>query len=280
MPTQADSYYEQMIKSISDTREQLPTSPQTGSPNAVTAPQEDTTISEAVRPPPPQQLPEDALSRLRHQRGSSALTTSPNTRCGPQQSLLSSKQRRAAQRRDAERRAAERQARLQIPTGGTSPTAGTARAYPNAALRPREQISDPAEIYWRLSAIAVYSPPTPIGLPERRGHTASDPLICDLRARLRSRDVGCALCAFYEWGPIVETHKLKRCSHRAESSEAQSWLTMFRTYRASGGGTGARCHVCRFPLTLCWRTAYREQMNPTSRLKARSAPAASRGTGR
>ncbi|KAK2740869.1 hypothetical protein CKAH01_07147 [Colletotrichum kahawae] len=36
---------------------------------------------------------------------------------------------------------------------------------------------------------------------------------------------------------------------------------MFRTYRASGGGTGARCHVCRFPLTLCWRTAYQEQMD-------------------
>ncbi|KAE9565761.1 hypothetical protein CGMCC3_g18057 [Colletotrichum fructicola] len=36
---------------------------------------------------------------------------------------------------------------------------------------------------------------------------------------------------------------------------------MFRSYRARGGGKGAQCHACRFPLTLCWRTVYREQMD-------------------
>ncbi|KAH6977687.1 hypothetical protein EDB80DRAFT_692387 [Ilyonectria destructans] len=36
---------------------------------------------------------------------------------------------------------------------------------------------------------------------------------------------------------------------------------MFRYYKAKGGGPGARCEHCRFPLVLCWRTAYREKMD-------------------
>ncbi|KAG7408668.1 hypothetical protein Forpe1208_v012145 [Fusarium oxysporum f. sp. rapae] len=92
-------------------------------------------------------------------------------------------------------------------------------------------------------------------------YTSQHPLIHRVRNLLRSRAVGCALCAFYEWGPIVNTHKLKRCSHRDEANEAQPWLDMFRKYQAHGGGPGARCAHCRFPIMLCLRTAYREQMD-------------------
>ncbi|KAH7231634.1 uncharacterized protein BKA55DRAFT_581200 [Fusarium redolens] len=45
-------------------------------------------------------------------------------------------------------------------------------------------------------------------------YTARNPLIYRVRSLIRTQAVGCSLCAFYEWGPIVETHKLKRCSHR------------------------------------------------------------------
>ncbi|GJC90561.1 hypothetical protein ColLi_13399 [Colletotrichum liriopes] len=36
---------------------------------------------------------------------------------------------------------------------------------------------------------------------------------------------------------------------------------MFRSYHARDGGTGAWCYKCRFPLALCWRTVYREEMD-------------------
>ncbi|KAL3599778.1 hypothetical protein FPOAC2_04006 [Fusarium poae] len=92
-------------------------------------------------------------------------------------------------------------------------------------------------------------------------YTSQHPLVHRVRSLLRSRAVGCALCAFYEWGPIVNTHKLKRCSHRDEASEARPWLEMFRRYQACGGGPGARCAHCRFPVMLCSRTVYREKMD-------------------
>lgn len=92
-------------------------------------------------------------------------------------------------------------------------------------------------------------------------YTARNSLICRVRNLIRTRAVGCSLCAFYESGPIVKTHKLKHCSHRDEAGEARPWLEMLRSYQACGGGPGARCTHCRFPLTLCWRTAYREEMD-------------------
>lgn len=92
-------------------------------------------------------------------------------------------------------------------------------------------------------------------------YTAQHPLVCRVRNLVRARNVGCPLCAFYEWGPIVDTHKLKRCSHRDEAGEARPWLEMFRHYRARGGGPGARCSHCRFPIMLCSRTVYREKMD-------------------
>ncbi|EXL40771.1 hypothetical protein FOCG_16715 [Fusarium oxysporum f. sp. radicis-lycopersici 26381] len=68
-------------------------------------------------------------------------------------------------------------------------------------------------------------------------------------------------CAFYDRSPMVNAHKLKRCSHRDEAGEVNPWLEMFRHYRARGGGPGARCSHCRFPIMLCWRTVYREKMD-------------------
>ncbi|KAF4470041.1 hypothetical protein FALBO_3055 [Fusarium albosuccineum] len=90
---------------------------------------------------------------------------------------------------------------------------------------------------------------------------ADNPLIEMLRFLICNRSVPCALCAFYEWGPIVYTHKLKRCSHRAEAKDVQPWLDMFRDYQARGSGPGARCSHCRFPAMLCYRTIYREEMD-------------------
>ena len=92
-------------------------------------------------------------------------------------------------------------------------------------------------------------------------YTAQHPLVRRVRSLISARAIGCTLCAFYEWGPIVDTHKLKRCSHRDEAGEARSWLEMFRRYRARGGGPGARCAHCRFPVMLCLRTVYREKMD-------------------
>ncbi|KAJ3547924.1 hypothetical protein NM208_g1251 [Fusarium decemcellulare] len=46
--------------------------------------------------------------------------------------------------------------------------------------------------------------------------SADNPLIEMLRFLICNRSVPCALCGFYESGPIVYTHKLKRCSHQAE----------------------------------------------------------------
>ncbi|KAL6402761.1 hypothetical protein AUP68_14097 [Ilyonectria robusta] len=92
-------------------------------------------------------------------------------------------------------------------------------------------------------------------------YTAGHQLIRRFRSLIRGRSRVCTLCSFYEWGPIVGTHKLKYCSHRAESKDIAPWLDMFRYYQASGGGPGARCAHCRFPATLCWRTEYREKMD-------------------
>lgn len=92
-------------------------------------------------------------------------------------------------------------------------------------------------------------------------YTAGHQLIRRFRSLIRGRSRVCTLCSFYEWGPIVGTHKLKYCSHRAESKDIAPWLEMFRYYQASGGGPGARCSHCRFPATLCWRTEYREKMD-------------------
>lgn len=92
-------------------------------------------------------------------------------------------------------------------------------------------------------------------------YTAKHPLIRSVRSLIRARVVRCTLCAFYDWGPIVDTHKLKRCSHRDEANEVHPWLEMFRHYQARGGGPGARCTHCRFPIMLCWRTVYREEMD-------------------
>lgn len=99
--------------------------------------------------------------------------------------------------------------------------------------------------------------------PERkqRAFTATHPLIHTIRSLIRARSGVCTLCAYYEWGPIAGTHELKYCSHRVESKEIAPWLEMFRDYQASGGGPGARCTHCRFPVTLCWRTVYREEMD-------------------
>ncbi|KAI3565782.1 hypothetical protein IWW34DRAFT_777999 [Fusarium oxysporum f. sp. albedinis] len=96
---------------------------------------------------------------------------------------------------------------------------------------------------------------------DQGAYTARNPLICRMRSLISTRTVGCALCAFYQPGPNVDTHKLKRCSHRDEAGEARPWLEMFRHYQAQGGGPGARCSHCRFPLMLCWRTVYREEMD-------------------
>jgi hypothetical protein len=96
---------------------------------------------------------------------------------------------------------------------------------------------------------------------DQRSYTSQHPLVCRVRSLIRARTVTCPLCALYEWGPIVYTHKLKRCSHREEAGEAHPWLEMFRHYRARGGGPGARCSHCRFPIMLCWRTVYREKMD-------------------
>ncbi|KAM5528302.1 hypothetical protein FOXYSP1_19571 [Fusarium oxysporum f. sp. phaseoli] len=96
---------------------------------------------------------------------------------------------------------------------------------------------------------------------DQGAYTSRNPLICRLRSFIRTRAVGCSLCAFYDRGPIIETHKLKSCSHRGEAGEARPWLEMFRRYRVCGGGLGARCTHCRFPLMLCWRTAYSEEMD-------------------
>lgn len=96
---------------------------------------------------------------------------------------------------------------------------------------------------------------------DQSAYTSQHPLISRIRSLVRARNVGCPLCAFYEWNPIVDTHKLKRCSHRDEASEARPWLEMFRKYQARGGGPGARCTHCRFPIMLCLRTAYREKMD-------------------
>ncbi|KAI3564210.1 hypothetical protein IWW34DRAFT_575938, partial [Fusarium oxysporum f. sp. albedinis] len=68
-----------------------------------------------------------------------------------------------------------------------------------------------------------------------------NPLNCRSRILIRTGTVGCTLCAFYERSLIIETQKLKRCSHRGEAGEALRWLEMFRRYRVCGGGLGARC---------------------------------------
>ncbi|CAF3541604.1 unnamed protein product [Fusarium graminearum] len=96
---------------------------------------------------------------------------------------------------------------------------------------------------------------------DQGAYTARHPLVCRVRSLIRARIVGCALCALYERGPIVDTHKLKHCSHRDEAREAHPWLEMFRSYKAQGGGMGARCSDCRFPSVLCWRVVYREEMD-------------------
>lgn len=96
---------------------------------------------------------------------------------------------------------------------------------------------------------------------DQQEYTAGHPLIYYLRNLLRNRSGLCTLCAMYQWGPIVYTHKLKHCQHRAESDEARPWLQMFQHYQAQGGGAGARCAHCRFPAALCWRTVYRERMD-------------------
>lgn len=96
---------------------------------------------------------------------------------------------------------------------------------------------------------------------DQSAYTASHPLIFEIRMLIRARSGICTLCPFYEWSQIVATHKLKYCGHRKESKDVAPWLEMFRLYRAKGGGPGARCEHCRFPLVLCWRTAYREKMD-------------------
>ncbi|KID95148.1 hypothetical protein MAJ_08879, partial [Metarhizium majus ARSEF 297] len=116
---------------------------------------------------------------------------------------------------------------------------------------------DPARIRGKL---AKY-PPLQVRWKERQFTADVNPLIHELRMLIRNRNIGCGLCAWYEWGPIVGTHKLKYCKHRGEACEARRWLDMFRGYQAEGGGTGARCQHCRFPVTLCWRTVYREEMD-------------------
>ncbi|KAF5483165.1 hypothetical protein CGCA056_v015076 [Colletotrichum aenigma] len=252
MPKQAAPDFRHPSESVSDAQEHqehLPASPQTGSPNAVTMPKDDANTGEALRLLLPRYRPEGASSGLCPQSEASPLATSPNAWCGPRQPHLNAKQRRAAKRR----------ARFHVPHGRTSLIEEEARACDDLAPPLRERFSDPVEIHRSLSAIPVHPPPTHLLKP--RPHTAYDPLICDFISLLKSKNVSCALCAFYKRGRIAETHKLKRCSHQAESSEAQGWLTMFRSYRARGGGKGARCHACRFPLTLCWRTVYREQMD-------------------
>ncbi|EXA41673.1 hypothetical protein FOVG_10140 [Fusarium oxysporum f. sp. pisi HDV247] len=45
-------------------------------------------------------------------------------------------------------------------------------------------------------------------------YTSQHPLVYRVRSLVRARNVGCPLCAFYEWGPIVDTQKLKRCTKR------------------------------------------------------------------
>ncbi|KID95147.1 hypothetical protein MAJ_08878, partial [Metarhizium majus ARSEF 297] len=92
-------------------------------------------------------------------------------------------------------------------------------------------------------------------------YTADHALIQELRQLMRTRFIPCSLCAYYEWGPIVETHKLKYCQHRAESGKALMWLDMFKKYQADGGGPGARCEYCRFPAMVCWRRVYQERMD-------------------
>jgi hypothetical protein len=94
---------------------------------------------------------------------------------------------------------------------------------------------------------------------DQRFYISQHPVVFRARNLIRNRTVRCALCAFYEWSPIVNTHKLKRCSHRDEAGEVHPWLNMFRHYRARGCGPGARCSHCRFPIMLCWRTVYREK---------------------
>ncbi|KAK1519798.1 hypothetical protein CABS01_16566 [Colletotrichum abscissum] len=172
----------------------------------------------------------------------------PVTPASPPRQPLNAKQRRAMRRKLLAERI----------QGGTPPAAAVGEAA-HAPAQPRQRLMDPAAIRTMLSAIPAYTLPTHFLRP--RGFTASDELIRILRDRIRCRNVGCALCAFYEWGPIVNTHKLKRCEHRVEAEDGKAWLAMFRVYRARGGGAGARCNRCRFPVTLCWRTAYREEMD-------------------
>ncbi|KAK3175441.1 hypothetical protein K4F52_010271 [Lecanicillium sp. MT-2017a] len=82
-----------------------------------------------------------------------------------------------------------------------------------------------------------------------------------MRSTIRARGVGCPLCVYYEWGPIVNTHKLKYCQHREEADQARQWLDMFRGYTAQGGGRVSSCPHCRFPAAVCWRIVYREEMD-------------------
>lgn len=93
-------------------------------------------------------------------------------------------------------------------------------------------------------------------------YNAGHPFICQVRELIHNRNLGCPLCAWYEWGhPISATHNMEHCKHRAEAAEARRWLEMFQNFKAKGGGLGARCEHCRFPVTLCWRTVYREQVD-------------------
>lgn len=147
-----------------------------------------------------------------------------------------------------QRRAAKRRLRLEESSGPTStirisPTEAALAHQHHAILR--EKALNAVQIRRSLSAIT----------------TAAEKLIPTIRDLFVERGARCALCAFYDPGPIANTHKLKRCTHRAESPAVGSWLDMFRSYRAVDGGTGARCPRCRFPSALCWRTAYREGMD-------------------
>jgi hypothetical protein len=67
---------------------------------------------------------------------------------------------------------------------------------------------------------------------DQRFYISQHPVVFRARNLIRNRTVRCALCAFYEWSPIVNTHKLKHCSHRDEAGEVHPWLNMFRHYRA------------------------------------------------
>lgn len=122
---------------------------------------------------------------------------------------------------------------------------------------PTGEERDPAKIRAKLAKLPSFG-----DCWSERKYTADlSPLISGLRTTMRSRCMGCGLCEWYEWGPIAGTHELKHCTHREEAREARRWLEMFRGYQAQGGGKGARCQHCRFPVALCWRTVYREEMD-------------------